>query len=638
MTEQRNLARFATISNAAFNSISANSTAILSMSVGGHTINATSFAGTANNASNLGGVAAASYALLASPSFTGNVGIGTASPGTKLDIYDAASAGSPAVRIRDNVSDLRLYPSGGGSYIATISDTPLIFNTNNAEQMRIVSNGNIGIGTSDPTINGGVGARVTIVARSGSTTGLALAANTTQLSFAINPATNGSWTMFDRAANGGIGVWTAGITQSNGNVGIGMTPGTKLDVDGIIRATGSSAGSVVLNPGSNTNPGYVGFFTAEGTRRGYIGWGGSNNLLITSENGWNYNFSQAPLVSGNIVLHAGNFTSYSPGLTGSGASGNWGINITGNAATVTNGVYTSGDQTIGNTKNFNGSLRNIVSSGWSNFYLGGQFNKYAWFHIGGETGSNDLRIARINRDTLGWEANPFVFDLAGGISYATGSMRAPVFFDTDDTNSYYEGSSLFMRGSAPTIYFRDTDHNSAMIHCNGNLLYVLRGGNDTTSWSTVRNGNWPVFFNLTNNDLYCGGDIYAVVNVVAYASDKRLKENIKEIPNAIEKIKMIRGVTFDWSDKIDSLGFTPKQKYDDVGVIAQEIEEVLPQVVAPAPFDIEYDEADRSIIKSKSGENYKTVQYERVVPLLIQAIKEQQAQIEALQAKIMEIK
>jgi hypothetical protein len=532
-----------------------------------------------------------------------------------------------------------------------------------------LNNGNIGIGTSDPSFSGNVGSRFTIVANSAVSTALALAANSTQLSFAINPATNGSWTMFDRAANGGIGVWTAGITQSNGNIGIGTTsPNAKLAVNGAMSSTGrytrstasginSPSARFALTTSQQADYHIASSINGAGTSNTqqygltFSPAGGSTQAgILFSENGTDgtaigffntNNYAAGPQLRASLDP-VGNFNTAGT-ITQNGTAvvtnngGSWGISVTGNAATVTNGVYTSGDQTIGGTKTFNGSLRHIVSSGWSNFYLGGQYNKYAWFHMGGDTGSNDLRVARINRDTFGWEANPFTFDLAGGISYATGSMRSPVFFDLDDTNSYFEGANLFMRSNAPTIYFRDTDHNSAMIHCNGNLLYVLRGGNDTTSWSTVRNGNWPVYFNLTNNDLYCGGDIYAVVNVVAYASDKRLKENIKEIPNAIEKIKKIRGVTFDWSDKIDSLGFTPKQKYDDVGVIAQEIEEVLPQVVAPAPFDIEYDEVDRSIITSKSGENYKTVQYERVVPLLIQAIKEQQAQIEALQAKIMEI-
>ena len=73
-------------------------------------------------------------------------------------------------------------------------------------------------------------------------------------------------------------------------------------------------------------------------------------------------------------------------------------------------------------------------------------------------------------------------------------------------------------------------------------------------------------------------------------------------------------------------------KKEQVGVIAQEVEKVLPQIVVPAPFDIAQD-ADGNEY-SKSGENYKTVQYDKLVPLLIEAIKEQQETIINLQRRI----
>ncbi len=224
--------------------------------------------------------------------------------------------------------------------------------------------------------------------------------------------------------------------------------------------------------------------------------------------------------------------------------------------------------------------------------------------------------------------------------------RANVFYLRGDTNNYFTPNALFIRGASPTIYFRDTDANCAMLHNNSNLLYILRGGNDTTTWTTVGSGSWPMTLNLTNNDVTWGGNISAIYNVTAYASDKRLKENIKEIPNAIEKIKKIRGVTFDWNDLAEEVGFTPENKYNDIGVIAQEIEEVLPQVITLAPFDRwtpepekEYSEEELSRLgKSKSGEDYKTVQYDRIVPLLIQGIKEQQNQIDKQQETINKLK
>tara|TARA_R110002020_G_scaffold9501_4_gene37239 strand:+ start:7678 stop:14217 length:6540 start_codon:yes stop_codon:yes gene_type:complete len=103
-------------------------------------------------------------------------------------------------------------------------------------------------------------------------------------------------------------------------------------------------------------------------------------------------------------------------------------------------------------------------------------------------------------------------------------------------------------------------------------------------------------------------------DVVAFStSDKRLKENVKPLDNALDKISKISGVSFDWKE------LSEKEKEiihgnegHDVGVIAQEIEEVLPEVV------------------TTRDTGYKAVKYEKIVPLLIQAIKEQQQQIEEL--------
>jgi hypothetical protein len=69
------------------------------------------------------------------------------------------------------------------------------------------------------------------------------------------------------------------------------------------------------------------------------------------------------------------------------------------------------------------------------------------------------------------------------------------------------------------------------------------------------------------------------------------------------------------------------KKKSEVGVIAQDVEKVLPEAVKPAPFDIMLFENTEV---SKSGQNYKTVQYEKLVPLLIEAIKELNNQIKEL--------
>jgi hypothetical protein len=114
------------------------------------------------------------------------------------------------------------------------------------------------------------------------------------------------------------------------------------------------------------------------------------------------------------------------------------------------------------------------------------------------------------------------------------------------------------------------------------------------------------------------GRIDASGDIVAFSSsDRNFKENITPIENPIEKIRKISGNTYDWkADLKDVHGY----EGNDVGVIAQEIEEVLPQIVT-------------------TRENgYKAVKYDKLVALLIEGIKEQQNQIDSLTIEIEKLK
>jgi hypothetical protein len=103
---------------------------------------------------------------------------------------------------------------------------------------------------------------------------------------------------------------------------------------------------------------------------------------------------------------------------------------------------------------------------------------------------------------------------------------------------------------------------------------------------------------------------------------------LKLIDNAVSKVNSLNGYTY----KHNELGQTllnenPHESH--VGLLAQEVELVLPEVVTIAPFDLDgYDEFGKGI--SRSGENYLTIRYERIVPLLIEAIKELSAENDTL--------
>lgn len=115
---------------------------------------------------------------------------------------------------------------------------------------------------------------------------------------------------------------------------------------------------------------------------------------------------------------------------------------------------------------------------------------------------------------------------------------------------------------------------------------------------------------LATTVLRSSGDVVAF-----FSSDARLKENVVPIDNALHLLSQIRGVRYDWTDeaiekKGGEDGYFVRKK--DVGVIAQEVEAILPEIVAENP------------------EGIKGVKYERLIALLIEAVKELKAEVDAL--------
>ena len=104
------------------------------------------------------------------------------------------------------------------------------------------------------------------------------------------------------------------------------------------------------------------------------------------------------------------------------------------------------------------------------------------------------------------------------------------------------------------------------------------------------------------------------------------------IKSALDKVNALNGVLYTWNEKSIEHGF--KDEVDDTveaGLLAQEVQAVLPEVVVPAPFDYINGE-------SASGEDYLTVKYERIVPLLVEAIKEADVKAEAQAEEIAELR
>ena len=111
------------------------------------------------------------------------------------------------------------------------------------------------------------------------------------------------------------------------------------------------------------------------------------------------------------------------------------------------------------------------------------------------------------------------------------------------------------------------------------------------------------------------GEIRATNNITSYYSDERLKTKLGTIENALDKVDQLTGFYYQANDVAQGLGFVPRR---EVGISAQATQQVLPEIVRPAPID----------------EKYLTVQYERFAPLLIEAIKELRQEVNAIKRQL----
>ena len=176
-----------------------------------------------------------------------------------------------------------------------------------------------------------------------------------------------------------------------------------------------------------------------------------------------------------------------------------------------------------------------------------------------------------------------------------------------DGHVVFNGTDTWMRTSGSTGWY-----NASY----GGGMYMT----DTT-WVTV----------YASKALKVNNQIAATGNITAYYSDERLKTKTGAIDNALEKVQSLHGFMYVENDIARSLGYNNGE--EQVALSAQDVQRVMPQAVSLAPCDMETDEFSGEIT-SKSGEDYLTVDYSRLVPLLVEAIKEQQIQIDELKARL----
>ena len=170
--------------------------------------------------------------------------------------------------------------------------------------------------------------------------------------------------------------------------------------------------------------------------------------------------------------------------------------------------------------------------------------------------------------------------------------------------------------------FKTTAGPVSVVGCEANASLALMT-NDTERMRITFDGNVGIGTTAPTRTLHLSavssttpvlcaeGEIHASGDIVAFStSDERLKDGVTNITDPIEKVKLLNGITFEWNS------LATGKSGVDYGVLAQDVEKVLP----------------RAVVDRDTG--YKAVKYDKIIPLLIEAIKDQQEQIDELKAKL----
>jgi hypothetical protein len=412
-----------------------------------------------------------------------------------------------------------------------------------------------------------------------------------------------------------VSAYTASVTSLNTfTSSINTTIKSKLDTDGVI--SGSSqltssydtryviSGSITQTTWDNiaSKPGGIVSSSAQITASVFgavsgdvtIGSTGvatiaANSVALGTDTTGNY---VASLVAGtNITLfnNTGEGATPTIGLTNNSISG---IALGSNLATLTIGTGLSGTS-------YNGSgAVTITNTGVTSNVAG------TGIGVSGATGA----VTITNNGVLSITTNT-------GLSSNVGATGAVTITNTGVTSNV-AGTGISVSGATGAV----TITNSGVTSAVAGTGVGVSGATGAVTFSIGQ--AVATSSNVQFNSLGVGkaasataGRIEATQDIVAYSSsDIRFKENIVPIENALDKIRKISGNTYDWKEenKLEH-GY----EGNDVGVIAQEIEAVLPQLV------------------QTRDNGYKAVKYEKLVALLIEGIKEQQLQIEDLKRRCM---
>ena len=371
--------------------------------------------------------------------------------------------------------------------------------------------------------------------------------------------------------------------------------------------------------------------TLTGSVTGSVSIDGSGDVSLATTTNHTHTFdsltSKPTTISGYGITDAlttANYNSYAPTLTGGGASGTWGINISGNATSATK-LQTSRTiwgQSFNGTENVSGAISGATTISASGQITSSVAHGTAPFVVASTTMVNNLNVQYLNGRR--------------GTTYMYG--RSPDAYNADSQYDFgywaiAYGSNLPSKvqyGSLLVLPYRTIDANTSPDYAT--QIFIPNGddGQPYMFYRTSHKSSWDAWVKVwgTNNagagydwackDLNASGNLLATGAITAgTASDSRLKSNIATLCNASSVLRQLRGVGFDWNALA-----TDKSSYfkgHDVGLIAQEVEPLIP-----------------SAIGTIWGE-YKRLDYSKITPYLVEGWKEHDTEISRLRKRVSEL-
>jgi hypothetical protein len=205
---------------------------------------------------------------------------------------------------------------------------------------------------------------------------------------------------------------------------------------------------------------------------------------------------------------------------------------------------------------------------------------------------------------------------------ASSDVRGTRFYDYNNTGYYVDPAS--------TSIFNAIYVNDRITHNGDTNTWV--GFHAADQWRVVTGGSERLEVN--NSQIYMTRELRCTQDVIAFYSDERLKEKLGKIESPLDKISKLEAFYYVNNDLAKEKGFDDDKK--QIGLSAQQVKEVMPEVVHSAPFDTDFTEDGEMF--STSGEDYLTLKYDRLVPLLVEGIKEQTEIVKSQQREIDELK